>query len=163
MPFGKLQAGCYVPFPEEWLPSGHSTIKAWLVECCRDGCPSGMFSHLHRGTLEFCRSDNGVLSHLPDQGLLPLLLSLAGRPALGRVLAVPNVFRFRMTVFLRTFNDADIFWYPTPDLCLGTILSRSSTDNSFYLMPWFLLWQSLSTVGPYMSNQLNLPQVMYCT
>ena len=22
-----------------------------LVECCRDGCPSGRFSHLHRGTL----------------------------------------------------------------------------------------------------------------
>ena len=25
--FGKLQAGCHVPFTEEWLPSGHSTIK----------------------------------------------------------------------------------------------------------------------------------------
>jgi hypothetical protein len=22
-----------------------------LLECCRDGCPSGRFSHLHRGTL----------------------------------------------------------------------------------------------------------------
>ena len=28
VPFGKLQAGCHVPFTEEWLPSGHSTIKA---------------------------------------------------------------------------------------------------------------------------------------
>ena len=44
----------------------------------------------------------------------------------------------------------------------------SSTDNSFNLMAWFLLWHALSTVGPYidrcvpfkiMSNQLNLPQV----
>jgi hypothetical protein len=26
--FGKLQVGCYVPFTDEWLPSGHSTIKA---------------------------------------------------------------------------------------------------------------------------------------
>ena len=25
--FGKLQAGCHVPFTEEGLPSGHSTIK----------------------------------------------------------------------------------------------------------------------------------------
>uniref|UniRef100_A0A674A5X3 Transcription factor BTF3 n=1 Tax=Salmo trutta TaxID=8032 RepID=A0A674A5X3_SALTR len=25
---GKLQAGCHVHFTEEWLPSGHSTIKA---------------------------------------------------------------------------------------------------------------------------------------
>ena len=27
MPFGKLQAGCHVRFTEEWLLSGHSTIK----------------------------------------------------------------------------------------------------------------------------------------
>jgi hypothetical protein len=43
------------------------------------------------------------------------------------------------TVFLGTFNAADIFSYPSPDLCLDTILSRSSTDNSFELMGWFLL------------------------
>ena len=28
VPFGKLQAGCHVPFTEEWLLSGLSTIKA---------------------------------------------------------------------------------------------------------------------------------------
>jgi hypothetical protein len=44
-----------------WLPSVHTTIKAWLVECCRNGCPSGRFSHLHRGTLELCQSDHWVL------------------------------------------------------------------------------------------------------
>ena len=49
------------------LPSGHSTIKAWLVECCRDGCPSGRNSYLHRGTLELCQSDHWVFGHLPDQ------------------------------------------------------------------------------------------------
>ena len=52
--FNKLQAG--------------STIKAWLVECCRDGSPSVRFSNLHRGTLEPCQSDHRVLGHLPDQG-----------------------------------------------------------------------------------------------
>ena len=67
MPFGKLQAGCYVPFTEEWLPSGQSTIKALLVECCRDGCPPGRFSHLHRRTLELCQRDHRVLGHLPEQ------------------------------------------------------------------------------------------------
>ena len=41
-------------FTEEWLTSCHSTIKALLVECCRDGCPSGRFSHLQR--------NSGVLS-----------------------------------------------------------------------------------------------------
>ena len=50
---------------------GHSTIKTWLVKCCRDGCPFGRFSHLHRGTLEPCQSDHRVLGHLPDQGPSP--------------------------------------------------------------------------------------------
>ena len=54
-----------------FTPSGHSTIKAWLVECCRGGCPSGRFFHLHRGTLELCQSDHWVLGHLPDQGPSP--------------------------------------------------------------------------------------------
>ena len=72
------------------------------------------------------------------------------------------------TVFLGTFKAAEMFWYPSPDLCLDTILSRSSTDNSFDIMTWFLLSHGLSTVGPYidrcvpfqiMSNQLNLPLV----
>ena len=71
MPLGKLPAGCHVPFTEKWLPSGHSTIKAWLVECCRDGCSSGRFSHLHRGTLQLCQSDHRVLGHLADQGPSP--------------------------------------------------------------------------------------------
>ena len=119
-----------------------------------DGCSSGRFSHLHRGTLELCQSDHRVLGHLPDR-----LLSLAGQPALGRVLVVPNFFHLRImeaTVFLGTFNVADIFWYPSPDLCLDTILSRSSTDNSFDLMAWFLLWYALSTVGPYVCTGVCL-------
>ena len=37
------------------------------MACCRDGCPSGRFFHLHRGTLELCQSDYQVLCHLPDQ------------------------------------------------------------------------------------------------
>jgi hypothetical protein len=82
-----------------------------------------------------------------------------------------NVFHLRMTeatVFLGTFNSAGMFWYPSPDLCLDTILYLSSTDNSFNLRAWFLLWHALSTVGPYidrcglfqiMSSQLIWPQV----
>ena len=38
------------------------------------------------------------------------------------------------TVFLGTFNAADLVLYSPPDLCLDTILSWSSTDNSFELM-----------------------------
>lgn len=33
-----------VAFWQTWSNSGHSTIKAWLMECCRDGCQSGRFS-----------------------------------------------------------------------------------------------------------------------
>jgi hypothetical protein len=75
-------------------------------------------------------SDHQVLGHLPDQGS-------AGQPALGRVLVIPNFLHLRMmeaTVSLGTFNAAEMFWYPSPDLCLYTILSQSSGDNSFDLM-----------------------------
>ena len=82
----------------------------------------------------------GFLVTSLTKALLPRLLSLAGRPALGRVLVVPNFFHLRMmeaTVFLGTFNAAEMFCYPSPDLCLDTILCLSSTDNSFDLMAWF--------------------------
>ena len=77
-------------------------------------------------------------------------------------------FKNDATVFLRTLNAAEMFRYPSPDLCLDTILSRSSM-YSFDLMAWVLLW--LSTVGHYidrcvplqiMSNQLNLPLQSSC-
>ena len=66
----------------------------------------------------------------------------AGVTVLPPVLVVPNFFRFRMmvsTVFLGIVNAADIFWYPSPDLCIDTILSRSTMDNSCDLMAWSLL------------------------
>ena len=66
------------------------------------------------------------------KALLPRFLSLAGRPALGRVLVVPNLFNLRMmeaTVFFGTFND----------LYIDKILSRSSKDSFFDLMALFLL------------------------
>ena len=84
----------------------------------------------------------GFLVTSLTKALLPRLPSLAGRPALERVLVVPNFFHLRMTeaiVFLGTFNAAEMFWYPSPDLFLDTILSQSSTDNSFDLLPFFLL------------------------
>ena len=33
------------------------------MECCRDGCPFGRFSHLYGGTLELCLVGWGVLLH----------------------------------------------------------------------------------------------------
>ena len=84
----------------------------------------------------------GFLVTSLTKALLPQLLSLAGGPALGRVLVVINFFHLIMmeyTVFLGTFNAADMFWYPSPGLCPDTILYLISTDNSFDLMAWFLL------------------------
>ena len=68
----------------------------------------------------------GFLVTSLTKALLPRLLSLAGQPALGRVLVVPNFFHLKMeaNVFLWTFKAADTFGYPSPDLCLDTILSR---------------------------------------
>ena len=58
------------------------------------------------------RVNIGFLVTSLTKALLPRLLSLAGWPALGRVLVVPIFFHLRMmeaTVFLETFNAADIF------------------------------------------------------
>ena len=79
----------------------------------------------------------GFLVTSLTKALLPRSLSLGGRPALGRVLVVPNFFHLRMmdaSVLIGTFKAAEIFLDPSPDLCLETILSRRSTDNSFDFM-----------------------------
>ena len=58
----------------------------------------------------------GFLVTSLTKAFLLQLLSFAGRPALGRVLVVSNFFHLRMmdaTVFLGTFNAAEIFWYPS--------------------------------------------------
>ena len=53
------------------------------------------------------------------------------------------------TVFLGTTNAAEMFWYLFPDLCLDTILVRSSTGNSssclgfcsdMHCQLWDLIW-----------------------
>ena len=80
----------------------------------------------------------GFLGTSLTKALLPRLLSLARRPALedpGGSKFLP--FKNDGGHFLGTFNATEMFWYPSLDL--DTILSRSSTDNSFNLTAWFLL------------------------
>jgi hypothetical protein len=101
------------------------------VKCCRDGCPSGRFSHLYRGTLELRQSDHRVLGLLPDQGPPPI----AQFGQVARVLVVPN-FHLRMmeaTVFLGTFNATDIFGTlseicASTQSCLGALRTIPSTS-----------------------------------
>ncbi len=94
--FSKLHAGFHVSCTEERLPSGHSAIKLRLVEGCSDGWLSTTFSHLPNASLELSHSDLWVLLYLSHQGSSPPIAQLAGRPALGRVLVVPNVFHLRI-------------------------------------------------------------------
>ena len=58
-------------------------------------------------------------------------LWISVRVTIGRVLVVQKFFHLRMlkaTVFLGTFNAAEMFWYPSPDLCLDTIMSCFCSD-----------------------------------
>ena len=130
------------------------------MECCRDGCPSGSFSHLHRVTLDLCQSDHRVLSHLPDQGPSPSITQFGWAASSRKSLGYSKLLPFKNDgghCVLRDFKCC-IFWYPSPDLCLDTILSR----RSIWTIPL------ISRLGicsdrclPFqiMSNQLNLPQV----
>ena len=62
----------------------------------------------------------------------------------GRVLVVLNFFHLQMieaTVLMGTFKAAEIFLYPSPDLCIETILSQRSTDKSFDFM--LVLWSDM--------------------
>ena len=61
----------------------------------------------------------GFLVTSLTKALLPRLLSLAGQPALVRVF---HLRKMEATVFLGTFNAAEMFLHPSPDLCLDTIL-----------------------------------------
>ena len=74
------------------------------------------------------------------KALLPRLLSLDERPAQGRVLWLKNFFHLRMmnaTVFLGTFNAAEMFCYPSPVLELyvqflwhhGLVFALTCTGN----------------------------------
>ena len=103
------------------------------MECCRDGCPSGEVLPSQQRNSRAVRVTIGFLVTSLTKALLTLIAQFV-RQALGRVLEIPLFFHLRMmeaTVFLGTFNTAEMFWYPSPDLCLNTFLSRSSTENSF--------------------------------
>jgi hypothetical protein len=138
-------------FTEEWLLSGH-------YHKCLIG-----------GVLQSSVSDHRVLGHLPDHGPSPRLFSVASsRKSLGG---------FTLRLFKNDGGHCVLgdlqccrhffIWYPSPDLCLNTILSLSSMDNSFDFMTCFLLGHALPTVEhnidrcvPFqMFNQLNLSQV----
>ncbi len=79
-------------FTVERIEFGHTAIKPRLVERCSDVCSSG-FPNLHTWSWSSTRwvTISFLVTSL-TKALLHQLLSLARRPALGRVLVVPNIF-----------------------------------------------------------------------
>ena len=129
-------------------------IKAWLVECCRDGCPSED-SPISTEELWSSFSNSGALSWSPPW------------PALGRVLVVPNFFHLRMIEDLQccrhvlvTFPRSVPRHNPVSELyrqCLqphGLVFAVTCTVNCgtlctlYRCMPFQIL-----------PNKCNLPQV----
>ena len=145
MPFGRLQAGCCVFYwgvaslYHKVLIGG--VLQRWLSFWKVLPSPQRNF---------------GALSEWPSGSWSPPWpRPTSPNCSVWQSFVVPNFFNLRMmlpTVCLGTFNAAEMFWYPSPDLCLDIILSRSSTDNSFNLMAWFLIWHALSTVGPFIDR-----------
>ena len=104
------QVGCHVSFTEEWLPSGliGAVLQWWLS--FRKVIPSPQ-----RNSGDLSEWPSGSWSPPWPKPFSPRLLRLAGRPALGRVLVVPNFFHLRMmkaTVFFGTFNAVDFVFFP---------------------------------------------------
>ena len=149
VPFGKLQASCHVPFNEEGI---HLAIKVWMVECCRDGCPSGRFSHLCRGTLERCQSDHRFLGHLPDQGPFLLIAQFGWTASSRKSLGGSKLLPFKNDGGHCVLGDLQcsrnilvpvprsVSWQNPVSELYGQFLQ---THGLFV----FLLWHALSTVG----------------
>ncbi len=77
-------------FTEVRIASGPNHHKSRLVECCSDVCP--LFFYLHICSWSSTRVTIRFLVTTLTKALLHQLLSLVRRPALGRVLVVPNFF-----------------------------------------------------------------------
>ncbi len=120
-------------FTEERIEFGHTAIKPRSVDCCSDVCPSVGFSHLHISTWSSTRRTIRFLITSLDKALLHQFeLSLAGRPPLGRVLVVANIFHLRIM-------ETTVLLGKVQKFCLYTIRFLSSAGSSFDFTAWFSL------------------------
>jgi hypothetical protein len=73
----------------------------------------------------------GFLITSLTKAFLPQLLSLAGWPALEKVLVDPNFFHLGMIEAKGLlFNAAEMFWYTSPDLCVNTFLALRTIPST---------------------------------
>ncbi len=128
-------------FTEERIEFGHTAIKPRCS--CSDVCPSVGFTYDHGAQLEWPLGSCSPVLHQ--------LLSLAGRPALGRVLVVPNFFHLiimEATVFLGNFSAAEFFvaflrfvprYNPVSELCRQFLWPQLGFRSDMHYQLWGLL------------------------
>ncbi len=123
-------------YTEERIVSCHTAIKHRSMECCSDVCPSVDFSYLHKRSWSSTRVTIRFLVTTPTKALLRQFLSLARRPALGRVLVVSNFFHLRVTettCFCDPSMKHNFFLNSSSDVRLDANLLLSSTGSFFDL------------------------------
>ncbi len=125
-------------FTEERIESCHTAaIKPRSVECCSDVSSYVGFSHLHIWSWSSTRVTIRFFITTLTKALLHQLLSLARRPALGRILVVPNVYIMDNGGYtlLWNVNAAEFFW--TLPLMCGLIQSCFWTLQAVLLTAGF--------------------------
>ena len=68
---------------------------------------------LHRGTLELCQGEHRVFGHLPDEDPSPPIAPFGRATSSRKSLSGYHLRMIEATVFLVTFNAAELFWYPS--------------------------------------------------
>jgi hypothetical protein len=136
-----------------------------LVEHCRDGCPSGRFSHLYRGILELFQSERRDLGHIPDQCPSPPIAPFGWAASSSKSLGGSKLLPFKKDGAHCVLGDFQHFLVPFP----RSLLRHNPVSELYRQFLWLHgLVFALTSVGPYidrcvpfqiMSNQLNSPQV----
>ncbi len=131
---------------EDWvLPHCHKAMIGVVLQWCLFFCRF-LLSPCMIMEVEY----DQVLDHQSNQG--PFSISCSVWPG-GQLYEESWLFQ---TSFIKVnrdymhpwmFNAAETVLYPSPDLCLDTILSWRSTDNSFDFLAWFVLWLAVLAVG----------------
>ena len=139
MPFGKLQVGCLLlrsgfrlailPNRPDWWSAAEMVVLLEYSSVSTEELWSSV-----RMTIGFLvPSMTKALPHIAQFGQVA-----SSRKSLGG----SKLLQFKNDgghCVLGDLHDAKMFWYTSPDLCLATILSWSSTENLFNDMAWFLL------------------------
>ena len=107
------------------------------VECCSDGYPSGSFSHLHTGSLDWTGVAIGFLVTSLTKALLPRLLSLAASSRKSPGCSKPLPFKnFGGHCALGNLQCGIMFFEAFPR-SVPRQYCVSSAGGSFDIMAWF--------------------------